>query len=70
MIPVYYLTTYSVSILSYGTGTSSALLATFNGVNSLSRVGMGIFADRVGRQNTMVLSVSSPTSLASGALIQ
>ncbi|EJF64705.1 monocarboxylate transporter [Dichomitus squalens] len=56
-IPIYYLTTYSVSILSYTSGTSSTLLAICNGVNSLSRVGMGILADRVGRQNTMVLSI-------------
>ncbi|KAI0673848.1 MFS general substrate transporter [Trametes maxima] len=57
MVPVYFLTTYSVSVLSYSSSTGSLLLAVNTAVNSAARIGMGILADRVGRQNTMVLSV-------------
>ncbi|KAI0713111.1 monocarboxylate transporter [Cerioporus squamosus] len=56
-VPVYFLTTYSISILSYSSSTGSLLLAVFTAVNSVARIAMGILADRVGRQNTMVLSV-------------
>ncbi|KAI0756441.1 MFS general substrate transporter [Daedaleopsis nitida] len=56
-VPVYFLTTYSISILSYSSSTGSLLLAVNTGVNSAARVAMGILADRVGRQNTMILSV-------------
>lgn len=59
MVPIYFLTTYSVSALSYSSSTGSLLLAVNNAVNSASRVAMGLLADRVGRQNTMVLSVRS-----------
>lgn len=59
MVPIYFLTTYSVSVLSYSSATGSLLLAVNNAVNSASRIAMGILADRVGRQNTMVLSVRS-----------
>ncbi|KAI0778864.1 MFS general substrate transporter [Trametes elegans] len=57
MVPVYFLTTYSVSVLSYSSSTGSLLLAVNTAVNSAARIAMGILADRVGRQNTMVLSV-------------
>ncbi|KAH9897700.1 MFS general substrate transporter [Cubamyces lactineus] len=57
MVPVYFLTTYSVAVLSYSSSTGSLLLAVNTAVNSAARIGMGILADRVGRQNTMVLSV-------------
>ncbi|RPD82855.1 MFS general substrate transporter [Lentinus tigrinus ALCF2SS1-7] len=56
-VPVYFLTTYSISILSYSSSTGSLLLAVNTAVNSVARIAMGILADRVGRQNTMVLSV-------------
>ncbi|KAH9950974.1 MFS general substrate transporter [Amylocystis lapponica] len=56
-VPTYFLTTYSVSVLSYSSGTGSLLLAVNTGVNSVARIAMGILADRVGRQNTLVLSV-------------
>ena len=58
IVPTYFLTTYSVSVLSYSAGTGSLLLAIYNVVNSVARVGMGVLADRVGRQNTMIVSVS------------
>ncbi|KAI8990640.1 MFS general substrate transporter [Trametes punicea] len=57
MVPVYFLTTYSISVLSYSSSTGSLLLAVNTAVNSAARIGMGILADRVGRQNTMILSV-------------
>ena len=62
MVPNYYLTTYSVSVLSYSSSTGSLLLALNTAANTVARIGMGLLADRVGRQNTMVLSVS-PFSL-------
>ncbi|KAI0275312.1 MFS general substrate transporter [Gloeopeniophorella convolvens] len=57
VIPLYYLTTYSTSVLSLSSSTGSLLLAVNSAVNSASRIGMGLLADQVGRQNTMVLSV-------------
>ncbi|TDL26423.1 MFS general substrate transporter [Rickenella mellea] len=57
MVPLFYLTTYSTSVLAYPSSTGSLLLALNNGINSLSRAGMGILADRIGRQNTLVASV-------------
>ena len=54
IIPLYYLTTYSTYVLGYSPTTASMLLAVNNGVNSISRVAMGIIADYVGRQNTLV----------------
>ncbi|TFK90066.1 monocarboxylate transporter [Polyporus arcularius HHB13444] len=56
-VPVYFLTTYSVSVLSYSSTTGSLFLAVNTAVNSVARIAMGVLADRVGRQNTMVLSV-------------
>ena len=44
-------------MLSWSSSTGSLILAINNAVNSISRVLMGILADRVGRQNTMVASV-------------
>jgi MFS family permease len=63
VIPLYYLTTYSTSVLAYPSSTGSLLLALNSAVNSVSRLGMGFLADRVGRQNTMVLSVCSTIPL-------
>ncbi|TFY70900.1 hypothetical protein EVG20_g2105 [Dentipellis fragilis] len=57
VIPLYYLTTYSTAVLAYSSTTGSLLLAINNAVNSVSRIAMGILADRVGRQNTMIASV-------------
>ena len=61
-VPNYYLTTYSVSVLSYSSSTGSLLLALNTAANTVARIVMGVLADRVGRQNTMILSVS-PSSL-------
>ncbi|KAI0308322.1 MFS general substrate transporter [Multifurca ochricompacta] len=66
IIPLYYLTMYSASVLGLSTSTASILLAVNNAVNSVARVLMGLTADYVGRQNTMVGCVlfSSLTVLA------
>ncbi|EKM54905.1 uncharacterized protein PHACADRAFT_185733 [Phanerochaete carnosa HHB-10118-sp] len=57
VVPTYFLTTYSVSVLSYSSSKASLLLAINNAVNSVARIAMGILADRVGRQNTLIVSV-------------
>jgi len=57
VVPLYYMTTYSTSVLSWSSSTGSLMLAINNAVNSISRILMGVLADRVGRQNTMVSSV-------------
>jgi nitrate/nitrite transporter NarK len=54
IIPLYYLATYSTYVLGVSPATASMLLAVNNGVNSVARVAMGLIADYVGRQNTLV----------------
>ncbi|KAJ7191323.1 major facilitator superfamily domain-containing protein [Mycena pura] len=54
VIPLYYMTSYAVSVLSYSRSTGSLLLAVNSGVNSVARIAMGILADSVGRQNTLI----------------
>lgn len=57
VIPMYFMTSYAVSLLGLPHKTGSILLAVNSGINSVSRVSMGILADRVGRQNTMIVAV-------------
>ena len=57
VVPSYYITTYSTTILLWSSSTSNLMLAINNGVNAISRILMGLFADTFGRQNTMVSSV-------------
>jgi len=54
IIPLYYQTTYAVYVLGFSPTMASMLLAVNNGVNSISRISMGLMADYVGRQNTIV----------------
>ncbi|KAF9266419.1 monocarboxylate transporter [Marasmius fiardii PR-910] len=54
VVPIYYMVAYSVSVLSLSPSTGSMLLSVNSGVNCLSRVAMGIIADYVGRQNTLI----------------
>lgn len=70
-MPLFYLTTFSTSILHYSSSKGSLLLALNNAVNSIARIVMGILADRVGRQNTLVTSVRglSTTHLAATEII-
>jgi MFS family permease len=70
---MYYMTSYSISVLSYSPSTGSLLLAINSGVNSISRISMGILADSVGRQNTMIGGVRfllRPSSQISPASLQ
>ncbi|KAJ7461202.1 major facilitator superfamily domain-containing protein [Mycena latifolia] len=53
-IPLYFMTSYSTSVLSYSRSTGSLLLAINSAVNSVSRIAMGLLADSVGRQNTLI----------------
>ncbi|KAG9218640.1 hypothetical protein CCMSSC00406_0001246 [Pleurotus cornucopiae] len=57
IIPVYYLSSYCVAVLNYPRSMGSLLLAINSGVNSVSRISMGILADRIGRQNTLIAGV-------------
>ncbi|KAJ7809159.1 MFS general substrate transporter [Mycena leptocephala] len=57
VIPLYYMTSYSVSVLAYSHSTGSLLLAINSAVNSVSRIAMGLLADGVGRQNTLIAGV-------------
>ncbi|EKM54907.1 uncharacterized protein PHACADRAFT_124322 [Phanerochaete carnosa HHB-10118-sp] len=57
VVPTYFLTTYSVSVLSYSSNSASTLLAISNAVSSVARIAMGILADRFGRQNMLIASV-------------
>jgi MFS family permease len=55
-LPATFLVEYS-GVLGYEAGFGASLLAVSNAVNSVSRVGMGWVGDRVGRQNTLILTV-------------
>jgi hypothetical protein len=57
IIPLYYLSTYSVYVLGFSPTAASMLLAENNAVNSVSRVSMGLLGDYAGRQNTLVICV-------------
>ncbi|KAL0579926.1 hypothetical protein V5O48_002097 [Marasmius crinis-equi] len=54
IVPLYYMTSYSVSVLSLSRSKGSLFLSINSGVNSVSRVLMGLLADYVGRQNTLI----------------
>jgi MFS family permease len=56
LVPLTFLVQFARA-LGWGAGFGATLLALSNGVNSASRIGMGLLADRVGRQNTLVFSV-------------
>ncbi|THU82127.1 MFS general substrate transporter [Dendrothele bispora CBS 962.96] len=77
VVPLYYMSSYAVSVLLLPQSTSSLFVSINSGVNSVSRILMGILADHIGRQNTLVagtflssLSVFalwySPTSSSGG----
>jgi MFS family permease len=56
-VPLTFLPDFSSTALGYTAGFAAVLLALSNAVNLVSRIGMGFLADRVGRQNTLALSV-------------
>ena len=51
-----FLSEYSIA-LGYSAGLGATLLAINNGVNSVSRILAGIAGDRLGRQNTLILTI-------------
>lgn len=55
-VPITFMPDFAVA-LGYSAATGAVFLATNNGINSASRIGMGFLADAVGRQNTLVVSV-------------
>ncbi|KAF7874933.1 hypothetical protein EAF04_002107 [Stromatinia cepivora] len=55
-LPLTFLAEYSVA-LGYTSAFGATLLAVSNGVNSISRVITGFAGDKLGRQNTLILSV-------------
>ncbi|KAF5383380.1 hypothetical protein D9757_008389 [Collybiopsis confluens] len=54
VVPLYFMSSYTVSVLSLSRSRGSTFVSIFSGVNSLSRISMGILADYVGRQNTLI----------------
>ncbi|KAF9260755.1 MFS general substrate transporter [Marasmius fiardii PR-910] len=54
IVPLYYMTSYSVSVLSLSRSTGSLFLSINSAVNSISRIAMGVLADYIGRQNTLI----------------
>ncbi|THU78405.1 MFS general substrate transporter [Dendrothele bispora CBS 962.96] len=54
VVPLYYMSSYAVSVLLLPQSTSSLFVSINSGVNSVSRILMGILADHIGRQNTLV----------------
>jgi len=44
-------------LFAYSTETGALLIALSNGVNAVSRILMGFLADKVGRQNTMIVTL-------------
>lgn len=55
-VPMTFLPEFSTAI-GYSVSFAATLLAINNGVNAVSRVLMGFTADKLGRQNTLVLGV-------------
>ncbi|KAJ4465447.1 MFS general substrate transporter [Lentinula aciculospora] len=54
VVPLYYMSSYTVSVLSLSRSEGSLFVSINSGVNSLSRVAMGLLADYIGRQNTLI----------------
>ncbi|KAJ3783088.1 MFS general substrate transporter [Lentinula aff. detonsa] len=54
VVPLYYMSSYTVSVLSLSRIEGSLFVSINSGVNSLSRIAMGLLADNIGRQNTLI----------------
>ncbi|KAM5452031.1 hypothetical protein MaudCBS49596_003381 [Microsporum audouinii] len=55
-VPMAFLPEFS-TVIGYSMSLGATLLAVNNGVNAVSRVLMGVTADKLGRQNTLVIGV-------------
>lgn len=62
-MPLYYMSSYTVSVLALSNSKGSLFVSINSGVNSLSRIAMGLLADYIGRQNTLISGVSFLHSL-------
>ncbi|EZF31893.1 hypothetical protein H101_04516 [Trichophyton interdigitale H6] len=56
-VPMTFLPEFS-TVVGYSVSFGATLLAVNNGINAVSRVLMGVTADKLGRQNTLVLGVA------------
>ncbi|DAA79338.1 TPA_exp: putative MFS monocarboxylate transporter [Trichophyton benhamiae CBS 112371] len=56
-VPMTFLPEFS-TVIGYSVSFGATLLAVNNGINAVSRVLMGVTADKLGRQNTLVLGVA------------
>jgi len=65
LVPLTFLAEFS-AVLGYSPGFGAVLLAINNGVNSASRILTGWAGDRVGRQNTLILTVVGSTATVCG----
>ncbi|KAJ3899776.1 MFS general substrate transporter [Lentinula edodes] len=54
VVPLYYMSSYTVSVLALSDSKGSLFVSINSGVNSLSRIAMGLLADCIGRQNTLI----------------
>ena len=65
LVPLTFLAEFSV-VLGYSPGFGAVLLAINNGVNSASRILTGVAGDRLGRQNTLILTVVGSAATVCG----
>lgn len=65
LVPLTFLAEYSAA-LGYTPAFGAVLLAINNGVNSGSRIATGVAADRVGRQNALILTVVGSAASVGG----
>ena len=65
LVPLTFLSEYSIA-LGYSASLGAALLAVNNGVNSASRILSGFAGDKLGRQNTLILTVIGSAATVCG----
>ncbi|KAI1316303.1 hypothetical protein EDD11_010146 [Mortierella claussenii] len=53
MVPIFLIPTYSQVELNQSPSTGANLISLFSGINAVSRVGLGVAADKLGRTNTL-----------------
>ncbi|KAJ3980778.1 major facilitator superfamily domain-containing protein, partial [Lentinula detonsa] len=68
VVPLYYMSSYTVSVLSLSRTEGSLFVSINSGVNSLSRIAMGLLVDNIGRQNTLIAGVSRRSAVSVFAL--
>ncbi|KAF9079454.1 hypothetical protein BGX27_006430, partial [Mortierella sp. AM989] len=53
MVPIFLIPTYTSEVLKESPTTGANLISMFSGINAVSRVVLGVAADRLGRTNTL-----------------